>query len=227
MWYIWFLILVTPLATLLYKLHLPKTIWLILILLFVIVATFWGGPLNGSFLPLGIQHLTSLPIYYGIGIYFARKDLYKKMIRKTSYLCLASLFAILYIIYLQTYNTYPNQYLPVHTLFRYVNGVAMAYLMMSFLILLSKKLPTILAWFGKHSLYFYLIHTYILTILTLFIKKYFLNLPILLLVLTTFLALLFVNTMTILIVKKIPILEKLFQGKLLPFPTNNRKNYTK
>ncbi|WP_392378519.1 hypothetical protein, partial [Streptococcus suis] len=64
MWYIGFLILMTTATLILHRLQLTKTILLISIGLFALFAVLWGGPLNISQLPIGLQHLTSLPLFY-------------------------------------------------------------------------------------------------------------------------------------------------------------------
>ncbi|MBO4127166.1 acyltransferase family protein [Streptococcus suis] len=218
MWYIWFLILMTVATLILHRLQLTKTILLTSISLFALFAILWGGPLNISQLPIGLQHLTSLPLFYGLGLYVAKEEIHKKMVRQPAFYSLAVLTAIFYLIYLQFYQTYPNQHLAFHTFLRYANGLAMTYLIVSIIITLESRLPAIIAWFGQYSLYFYLIHTYILTILTLFIKKYFLDFPIPVLLPMSFGLLLIINTLALFIVKKIPILDKLFQGKLISYP---------
>lgn len=218
MWYIWFLILITTATLILERLQLSPAIYLFSSCLFALFAVLWGGPLNISQLPIGLQHLTSLPLFYGLGLYVAKKEIHKKVIVPIAFHRLASLIAIFYLIYLQSYQTYPNQHLPFHTFLRYANGLAMTYLIVSIIITLENRLPAIIAWFGQYSLYFYLIHTYILTILTLFIKKYFLDFPIPVLLPMSFGLLLIINTLALFIVKKIPILDKLFQGKLVSYP---------
>ncbi len=223
MWYIWFLIVITPITLLLYRLQLSRTVWMAIACLFTILAIFFGGPLNSSHLPLGLQHLTSLPLYYGMGIYFARNQLYKKIINRPLFLGLANLFTIFYIFYLQSYDTYPQHFLALHSLLRYTNGMAMTYLIFSILIALERRLPAFLAWFGQHSLYFYLVHTYILTILTLFTKKYFLDFPTVVLLLINFEFLLIINTLVVFFIKKLPIVDKLFHGKLIHYPQKKHK----
>lgn len=218
MWYIWFLTLMTIATLILHRLQLTEPVSLICIGLFTLFATLFGGPLNISNLPIGLQHLTSLPLFYFLGIYFAKKEIHKKMVKQTVFHSLAGLVTVFYLIYLQSYQTYPNQHLAFHTFLRYANGLAMTYLIVSIIITLESRLPAIIAWFGQYSLYFYLIHTYILTILTLFIKKYFLDFPIPVLLPMSFGLLLIINTLALFIVKKIPILDKLFQGKLVSYP---------
>ncbi|WNO83795.1 acyltransferase family protein [Streptococcus suis] len=218
MWYIWFLILMATSTLILHRLQLTKPVSLICIGLFTLFAVLWGGPLNISNLPIGLQHLTSLPLFYFLGIYFAKKEIHKKMVRQTVFHSLAGLVTIFYLIYLQSYQTYPSQHLPFHTFLRYANGLAMTYLIVSIIITLERRLPSIIAWFGQYSLYFYLVHTYILTIITLFIKKYFIDFSTPLLLLISFGLLLIINSLVLMIVKRIPILDKVFQGKVISYP---------
>ncbi|MGU7920356.1 hypothetical protein ACS6YF_09085, partial [Streptococcus suis] len=60
MWYIWFLILMASATHILHRLQLTEPVSLICIGLFTLFATLFGGPLNISNLPIGLQHLTSL-----------------------------------------------------------------------------------------------------------------------------------------------------------------------
>nr|WP_079394067.1 acyltransferase family protein [Streptococcus suis] len=223
MWYIWFLILITTATLILRGLQLNPTIYSIGSCLFALFAVLWGGPLNISQLPIGLQHLTSLPLFYGLGLYVAKKEIHKKVTIPIAFHRLASLIAIFYLIYLQSYQTYPNQHLPFHTFLRYANGLAMTYLIVSIIITLESRLPAIIAWFGQYSLYFYLVHTYILTILTLFIKKYFLHFSTPLLILLSFGILLIINTLVLFIIKRIPVLDKVFQGKLISYPQKKQE----
>ncbi|HEM5268468.1 TPA: acyltransferase family protein [Streptococcus suis] len=218
MWYIWFLILITTATLILRGLQLNPAIYLSGSCLFALFAVLWGGPLNISQLPIGLQHLTSLPLFYGLGLYVAKKEIHKKVIRQPAFYSLAVLTAIFYLIYLQFYQIYPNQHLAFHTFLRYANGLAMTYLIVSIIITLESRLPAIIAWFGQYSLYFYLVHTYILTIITLFIKKYFIDFSTPLLLLISFGLLLIINTLVLMIVKRIPILDKVFQGKVISYP---------
>lgn len=207
----------------LHRLQLTEPVSLICIGLFTLFATLFGGPLNISNLPIGLQHLTSLPLFYGLGLYVAKKEIYKKVVIPIAFHRLASLIAIFYLIYLQSYQTYPNQHLPFHTFLRYANGLAMTYLIVSIIITLESRLPAIIAWFGQYSLYFYLVHTYILTILTLFIKKYFLHFSTPLLILMSFGILLIINTLVLFIIKRFPVLDKIFQGKLISYPQKKQE----
>ncbi|MBY5020614.1 acyltransferase [Streptococcus suis] len=223
MWYIWFLILMTVATLILHRLQLTELISLICIGLFALLAILFGGPLNISHLPIGLQHLTSLPLFYFLGIYFAKKEIHKKIVKQTVFHSLAGLVTVFYLIYLQSYQTYPSQHLPFHSFLRYTNGLAVTYLIFSILIPLEKRLPAFLSWFGQYSLYFYLVHTYILMLITLFIKKYFLDFSTSLLLHMSFGVLLIINTLVLMIVKRIPILDKVFQGKVISYPQKKHK----
>lgn len=212
MWYIWFLILMSSFSILIANSHFSKNIHRFGMIFFTLMAICIGGPLNNSQFPIGLQHLSSLPLFYGLGIHFATQRT-NSAFKSSPFFTLSSLaVAVSYIIYLQFYENYPSHYLPLHTLFRYSNGLAMTYLLFSNLVRLEDKWPSLLAWFGRYSIYFYLIHTYILTIFTLFIKKYFLSAPIVLLVSISFFILLVTNSLVIFFIKKIPQLDKLFLG---------------
>lgn len=213
MWYIWFLLVFTPLATVLLQLKIPKKLFILLYLSFLVLSISFGGPLHLSAFPLAIQHLTSLPLFYFLGVLVSKyQELphLQKLTRPVS--SLLYLLAIGYLFTIFQLSNYPQTNLIWHTTLRYLN----AYAMIIILIYLLHRLATpcrLLAWFGRHSLYIYLIHTYILSIFVLLARRYLLSAPNGLLIIIGFLACLILSSFLSYWITKVPILMRIFRGQ--------------
>ncbi|MDY4001438.1 MAG: acyltransferase family protein [Streptococcus orisratti] len=186
-----------------------------LVSLFVLAVAF-GGPLHLSHLPLAIQHLTSLPFYYVFGYWISkRKNLGKIQKMNRVFVCCLTVAAGLYLLYYWRNQALFTQDLVVHTFLRYGNGMVMSLLLVRLIAFFEMRRFGTLAKIGENSLYIYLVHTYFLAIIVVVMRKMALNLsPFVSLIILFTLALL-LSLLATIVVKKIPLLDKIFTGRLI------------
>lgn len=213
MWYIWFLIVITPIATILLRLNLSKELLVLLYLSFLALSILFGGPLNLKSHPLAIQHLTSLPLFYFVGIIFSKYNLLTR-IQKYSRFIIFPLYLVtigfLYTIF--QLNDYPQTHYLWYTALRYLNAYAMIFII-SYTLHRFSTTFRFLSWFGRHSLYIYLIHTYILSIFIILARRYLITLPNGLLIIIGFLSCLILSSCLSICITNIPALKRIFKGQ--------------
>ncbi|MGT2682118.1 acyltransferase family protein [Streptococcus porci] len=184
---------------------------------FIILAIFFGGPLHLSQLPLSIQHLTSLPMFYYLGYCLSKYEEISIFTRKSRMTAIIILLS--YIIY---YAFYLNEGLTggvtkdisIATFLRYVNAFAMTIVLFEFTKHLIEYGNKRVRDLGQNSLYIYLLHTYFLAVIAILLKKLSITSTFLILV-ALFLGAMLLSLFSVKIIKSVKILDKLFTGKLV------------
>lgn len=176
-----------------------------------------GGPLHLSQFPLALQHLTSLPLFYYFGYISAKKQRLTKLQELPSWVTFFVATGVLvYFVYYWHYEGHFTQKLGFHTFLRYGNGLAMILLLLKLIRWIQGRLlARHIAFLGQQSLYIYLFHTYLLGMMVMGFKALG-RLPSPFLGLFLFFAItLYLNLVIAILVKKIPILDKMCTGRLL------------
>lgn len=212
MWYIWFLMVITPLTTLLLKIKISRRLFQYLYLTFFILSALFGGPLHLSHFPLAIQHLTSLPLFYILGIMSSKYPWFQSCKKKPILVYSCTLIILFYILIIYQLHSYPQTNLLWHTLLRYFNAYAMIFII-SYTLHRFSTTFRFLSWFGRHSLYIYLIHTYILSIFIILARRYLITLPNGMLIIIGFLSCLILSSCLSICITNIPALKRIFRGQ--------------
>lgn len=218
MWYIWFLLLMGLGAWVKRKwftrFNSPwfYTAFLVCLLSLAVV---YGGPLNLSGHPLSVQHLTSLPLFYVWGYSMARGkrlDTLKRL--SLGMVTILLLCGILYFIYYAHFRGQFHDNLIFHSILRYANALVMTVLL-SYGVSHIKlgKIPY-LAKIGEQSLYIYLLHTYILAVTLVLLRRMNLSISAFLILLILYLIAMGFSLLGARIIRRVPVLDALFTGRL-------------
>lgn len=218
MWYIWFLLIMSLIYYNLLYFKVSFSIYQEVLSLFFLtnLSIFLGGPLNLADYPIGLQHLTSLPIFYILGTLVSKYSLERYLCPLPKLVSLVSMiYIVFYIVLLLELKSIPVSDLYIYTLIRYLNGFFMILLVTAIIL---KEGNTgycrVIAKLGEKSLYIYLLHTYLLAVFNVIISKVLSGASLFLKIFLVFTLTLLICLIIVRIIDRFPLLKRLFGGRI-------------